>query len=171
MQSATLERPTEWSLLSDYDLHLFNEGTHTRAYRQLGAHANETNSGPATFFATWAPDADAVSVVADFNGWDPSATPLRPRASSGIWECLVTGVGPGDKYKYSIRPRGRSERLEKADPYAFAAEVRPRSASMVWDITRYVWNDAAWLRERAGRQALDAPISFYEVHLGSWKRI
>ncbi len=171
LQSATLERPTAWSVLSDYDLHLFNEGTHTRAYRKLGAHPNVVKDRPATFFATWAPDADAVSVIGDFNGWDPNATPLRPRASSGIWEGTVPGVVSGSNYKYSIRPRGRTERLEKADPYAFAAELRPRSASRVWDLAQYTWNDATWLDQRASRQALDAPISIYEVHLGSWKRI
>jgi 1,4-alpha-glucan branching enzyme len=158
--------------LTDYDLHLFNEGSHTRMYEKLGAHPGVNQSGtPATFFATWAPDADSVSVMGDFNQWDPTATPLRARSTSGVWEGEILGVAPGDNYKFSIRPRGRTERLEKADPYAFAAEVRPKSASRVWDLTRYAWNDAAWMAERAARQALDAPISIYEVHLGSWKRI
>jgi 1,4-alpha-glucan branching enzyme len=158
-------------LLSEFDLHLFNEGTHTRIYDKLGAHPRVVDGLAGTFFATWAPDADAVSVCGDFNRWDPTATPLQSRGPSGIWEGDVPGVGPGSNYKYSIRPRGRRERLEKADPYAFAAELRPRSASTVWDLTGYTWGDAAWLAERAARQALDAPVSIYEVHLGSWKRV
>jgi 1,4-alpha-glucan branching enzyme len=170
-QVSTLERVTAGSLISDYDLHLFNEGTHTRAYDKLGAHPTLIDGAYHTFFATWAPDADAVSVIGDFNHWDPTATPLQPRGSSGIWEAPVAGIAPGTNYKYSIRPRGRTERLEKADPYAFAAELRPRSASSVWDLTGYRWNDTDWLAERATRQALDAPISIYEVHLGSWRRI
>ena len=171
LEAATLERPTTWSLLSDYDVHLFNEGTHTRAYQKLGAHPTVVRGSPAAFFATWAPDADAVSVIGDFNKWDPNATPLRPRGTSGIWEGILAGSAAGTNYKFSIRPRGRTQRLEKADPYAFAAELRPRSASIVWDLNRYVWSDAAWLAERSSRQALDAPMSIYEVHLGSWKRV
>jgi 1,4-alpha-glucan branching enzyme len=168
----TLKRPaaTE-SLLSDYDLYLFNEGTHTRAYQKLGAHPRSVGGRPATYFATWAPNADAVSVMGDFNAWDPAATPLQSRGSSGVWETNVPEIGPGSTYKFSIRPRGRLDRLEKADPFAFAAELRPRSASIVWDLFGYAWGDAQWLAERQARQALDAPISIYEVHLGSWKRV
>jgi 1,4-alpha-glucan branching enzyme len=171
LDTSVLDRTSTSSLLSDYDLHLFNEGTHTRVYQKLGAHPTVVDGAPATYFATWAPDAEAVSVIGDFNNWDPLATALQPRASSGIWEGVVRGVGSGATYKYSIRPRGRTERTEKADPFAFAAELRPRSASRVWDLGQYTWNDAAWLNERGRRQALDAPISIYEVHLGSWKRV
>jgi 1,4-alpha-glucan branching enzyme len=171
LHAPTLKAPSASSLLSDFDLHLFNEGTHTRIYRKLGAHPATLDGVNGTAFATWAPDADAVSVMGDFNRWDPVATPLRARATSGIWEGFVPGVGPGTIYKYSIRPRGATDRLEKADPYAFAAELRPRSASVVWDLDRYAWQDAAWLAGRAQGQALDKPISIYEVHLGSWRRV
>jgi len=159
------------SLLTDFDLHLFNEGTHTHAYRKLGAHPGGPQDPAGTVFAVWAPNAEEVAVIGDFNGWQPGATPLRSRGSSGIWEGFVPQLSQGALYKYALHPRGRSDWLEKADPYGFAAEVRPRSASVVWDLNRYEWNDAAWLAERAARQAFDAPISVYEVHLGSWKRV
>jgi 1,4-alpha-glucan branching enzyme len=158
------------SLLTDYDLYLFNEGTHVRVYQKLGAHPIVEAGVRGTYFATWAPNADAVSVIADFNDWDPSATPLRSRGTSGVWEGFVPDVGPGTRYKYSIRSRGTTTRFDKADPYGFAAELRPQTASIVWDLDAYTWHDADWLRQRARRQALDAPISVYEVHLGSWKR-
>jgi 1,4-alpha-glucan branching enzyme len=161
------------SLLTDFDLYLFNEGTHERVYQKLGAHPMVHEGVAGTYFATWAPNADVVSVIGDFepNHWDPSVTPLRPRGSSGIWEGFVPGVGPGTRYKYSIRARGTTTRFDKADPYGFAAELRPRTASIVWDLGAYRWHDPDWLAQRERRQALDAPISIYEVHLGSWKRV
>jgi 1,4-alpha-glucan branching enzyme len=161
------------SLLTDLDLYLFNEGTHERAYQKLGAHPLVHEGVVGTYFATWAPNADVVSVIGDFpqNHWDPSATPLRPRGASGIWEGFVPGVGPGTRYKYSIRARGTTTRFDKADPYGFAAELRPRTASIVWDLATYRWHDPDWLAQRERRQALEAPISIYEVHLGSWKRV
>jgi len=159
------------SLLSDLDLYLFNEGTHARVYQKLGAHPGVVDGAPGTLFATWAPNADAVSVIGEFNRWDPSANPLRSRGSSGIWEGFVPSVGRGARYKYSIRTRGTRVRFDKADPYGFAAELRPQTASIVWDLAAFQWGDGAWLAERSRRQEMGAPISIYEVHLGSWKRV
>jgi 1,4-alpha-glucan branching enzyme len=151
--------------LSDTDIHLFNEGTHRGLAGKLGAHL----LGPdTTAFAVWAPGARAVSVVGDFNGWDPAAAPLDPRASSGIWAGVVTGAAAGDIYKFAVTT-AIGEVLFKADPYAFAAELAPRTGSVVWDLG-YEWGDAEWMAQRAGRSALDAPVSIYEIHLGSWIR-
>jgi 1,4-alpha-glucan branching enzyme len=159
------------SLLTDFDLYLFNEGTHARIYQKLGAHVIEVDGKPGVAFAVWAPNADAVSVIGDFNKWDPTATPLRNRASSGIWEGFVPGIGQGTLYKYSIKPRFSATRIDKADPFGFAAELRPRTGSMVWDLEHYAWADQEWIDRRSERQAFTAPISIYEVHLGSWKRV
>jgi 1,4-alpha-glucan branching enzyme len=160
------------SLLTDFDLYLFNEGTHIRVYQKLGAHPVVASDGTrGTVFSVWAPNAEAVSVIGDFNHWDWQATPLRHRGNSGIWEEFIPDLGPGTLYKYSIKPRTSWQRIEKADPYGFAAELRPSTASVVWDMQRYTWHDEAWIRERAQRQSLRAPISIYEVHLGSWKRV
>jgi len=160
------------SPLTDFDLYLFNEGTHARVYQKLGAHLMTTPDGrTGVFFAVWAPNADAVSIIGDFNQWNAEATPLQPRGSSGIWEAFVPELGQGTLYKYSLRPRFAQHRIDKADPYGFAAEVRPRTASVVWDTTTYAWQDQEWCANREQRQAFDAPISIYEVHLGSWKRV
>jgi len=162
---------TSDSLLTDFDLYLFNEGTHARVYEKLGAHPTSVDGQAGVEFAVWAPNADAVSVIGEFNNWDPEATPLHPRGSSGIWHGFVPAVGQGTLYKYSIRPRFSKNRIDKADPLGFAAELRPRTASMVWDLERYAWQDQAWVDRRAEHQAFAAPISIYEVHLGSWKRV
>jgi len=169
-QAPTRPKDTSTSLLTDFDLYLFNEGTHARVYEKLGAHVATVDGTPGVGFAVWAPNADAVSIIGDFNQWDPRATPLRPRQSSGIWEGFVPNLGQGTIYKFSIKPRFSSQRLEKADPFGFAAELRPRTASIVWDLSRYTWQDDAWVAGRSQAQSLDAPISVYEVHLGSWKR-
>ncbi len=164
--------PSVASPLTDFDLYLFNEGTHVRVYQKLGAHLVTAPDGrTGVFFAVWAPNADVVNVIGDFNRWNTEATPLQPRGSSGIWEGFIPDLGQGTLYKYSLRPRFARYRIEKADPYGFAAEVRPRTASVVWDITRYEWHDQEWCDQREQRQAFDAPISIYEVHLGSWKRV
>jgi 1,4-alpha-glucan branching enzyme len=170
-QALTRNASTEPSLLTDFDLYLFNEGTHVRVYDKLGAHVVTVDGTPGVVFSVWAPNADGVSVIGDFNNWDPAATPLQPRQASGIWEGFVPGLHQGSLYKYSIKPRFSAYRIEKADPLGLAAEVRPRTASVVWDLSRYEWHDQAWLARRGQAQALDAPISIYEVHLGSWKRV
>jgi len=122
-----------------------------------------------TFFAVWAPNAESVSVVGDFNGWDQGATPLRPRGVSGIWEGVVEGVGSGAVYKFHVVSRWHGYRADKADPFAFWAEVPPRTGSVVWE-PGHVWGDQAWLEERARARPLEAPVSVYELHLGSWMR-
>ena len=157
------------SLLSDDDLHLFNEGTHNRLYRKLGAHLSRDPERPGTHFAVWAPSAERVSVVGDFNGWDGEASPLVHRGSSGIWEGFEPGVEKGARYKYDIRSRYGGYRVLKADPFGFRHEVPPGTASVVWDLD-YAWGDGEWMESRRDRNASDAPLSIYEVHLGSWRR-
>jgi 1,4-alpha-glucan branching enzyme len=154
-------------LLTDQDIYLFREGTFVRAYEKLGAHP----SAEGTQFAVWAPNAQSVAVVGDFNGWNPTSHKLEPRSdSSGIWEAFLPGVRAGAVYKYHIVSRHAGYSVDKADPYAFYAEVPPRTASVVWDLS-YEWGDEEWMRTRARANALDAPISIYEVHLGSWRRV
>ena len=156
------------SLLGEQDLHLFNEGTHRYLHRHLGAHLVDHDGRPGTWFGVWAPSAREVSVTGDFNGWDPHADPLRPRGSSGIWEGWIDGVGSGALYKFHVvAPSGRA--LEKADPMAAYAEVPPNTASVVWDLD-HSWSDDRWMADRGARISLDAPVSIYEVHLGSWGR-
>ena len=158
------------SLLSDDDLYLFNEGSHFRLYEKLGAHLMEVDGAPGAYFAVWAPDAEAVSVIGDFNAWDRARHPLAPRGASGIWEGWVPGVRKGAAYKYFVRSRYGAYAAEKADPFALYAETPPRTASIVWDLG-YEWGDGAWMQGRARRNSLDAPINIYEVHLGSWRRV
>ncbi|MCS7312965.1 MAG: 1,4-alpha-glucan branching protein GlgB [Acidobacteria bacterium] len=159
------------SRLTDYDVYLFREGHHFRLYEKLGAHPMEADGLQGTLFAVWAPNAERVSVIGDFNGWDPGAHPLAPRwDGSGIWEGFVPGVGPGNLYKYHIVSRFGGYTVDKGDPFAFFWETPPGTASIVWDL-RYEWGDEAWLRTRRQANALDAPISIYEVHLGSWRRV
>ena len=157
------------SMLSDDDLHWFNEGTHTGLHRKLGAHPVQTSDGPGTGFAVWAPDAERVSVVGDFNGWDPRSDPLRPRDSSGIWEGALPNVGRGALYKFHIVSGVARTEVAKADPVALFAEAPPKTASIVWDLD-YGWGDSDWMGHRARANALSAPVSIYEVHLGSWRR-
>ena len=147
------------------DLYLFNEGTHYRLWRHLGAHP----LGLATRFAVWAPNARRVAVTGSFNGWNRSATPLEPLGDSGIWQGTVDGVGPGTLYKYHVVSATRDFAADRSDPFAFHAETPPRTASIVWDMG-YEWNDQRWMRERGPHNALDAPMSIYELHVGSWRR-
>jgi 1,4-alpha-glucan branching enzyme len=151
--------------LTEIDRHLFNEGTHRGIHRTLGAHV----AGDATRFAVWAPSAKAVSVIGDFNGWDSSSHPLEAQGSTGIWAGTVPGAGPGQVYKYFVRGRGSGYRVEKADPVGFHHETPPKTGSVIWDLG-YDWGDGAWMADRGHRGSLDAPVSIYEVHLGSWMR-
>jgi 1,4-alpha-glucan branching enzyme len=155
-------------LLSDYQLYLHAEGTNYEAYKMLGAHRHECEGVRGVRFAVWAPNAEMVSVAADFNDWDTRRHPMRKR-QGGIWELFVPGVGPGANYKYAVRSRQFGQQL-KVDPVAFAAEIPPKSASVVADLERYVWQDGAWMEARAHRDWLRGPMSIYEVHLGSWIR-
>ena len=158
------------SPLSEQDLYLWNEGTHYRAYERLGAHPGSRGGERGTWFAVWAPNAERVSVIGDWNGWAKGADPLSLRGSSGIWETFVPEVDRGARYKLHVVSRYRGYRADKADPFAFYAEVAPAQASVVWTLD-YAWNDAAWMAERKERQSLAAPLSIYEMHLGSWRRV
>jgi len=158
-------------VLSDFDLHLLSEGTHYDAYEKLGAHLREMEGVLGVVFAVWAPNARRVSVVGDFNHWDGRRHLMRVRGSSGIWELFLPGLGEGEDYKYEIKSRDNGALELKADPFAFYSELRPKTASVVHDIHRYTWHDDAWMAERPRRQALDAPMAIYEVHLGSWMRV
>jgi 1,4-alpha-glucan branching enzyme len=156
-------------LLTEFDRHLIGEGAHYRAYEKLGAHLREVNGVRGTHFAVWAPQAMRVSVIGPFNRWDGRVSVMRCHDDVGVWEIFLPEVGEGTPYKYEVLTQGGGK-MDKADPYGFAAELRPHNASIVYDLKRYQWGDAAWLRQRAEHQALDKPLSIYEVHLGSWKR-
>jgi 1,4-alpha-glucan branching enzyme len=158
-------------VLTDFDLHLLSEGTHYDAYEKLGAHLREIEGVRGVVFAVWAPNARRVSVVGDFNHWDGRRHPMRVRGGSGTWELFLPGLGEGEIYKYEIQSRDNAFLELKADPFAFYSELRPKTASVVHDIHRYTWHDQAWMAERPRRQALDAPLAIYEVHLGSWMRV
>jgi 1,4-alpha-glucan branching enzyme len=156
-------------VLSDFDLQLLGEGTHHRSYERLGAHPLEHQGTAGVAFAVWAPNAQRVSVVGDFNGWDGRRHPMRARGSSGIWELFIPGLQNGEAYKYQILGR-HGERLEKADPHAYFSELRPNTASKVWNIDRFEWNDGDWISSRARTNWLEQPMNIYEVHLPSWAR-
>lgn len=158
-------------VLSDYDLYLMSEGTHYRKYDKLGAHEITVDGVRGVFFAVWAPNALRVSVVGDFNQWDGRRHPMRVRGSTGFWELFIPGLATGTIYKYEIKSRQKGYLAEKADPYAFYSELRPKSASVVWNLEGYAWNDGSWMKERLENNHFESPMSIYEVHLGSWRRV
>ncbi len=158
------------TLLTDYDLYLSGEGTHYLKYEKLGAHVREVEGVRGVAFGVWAPNAKRVSVVGDFNQWDGRVNPMRSRGSSGIWELFVPGLDEGSLYKFEILSRENGHLGLKSDPYAFAGELRPKNASVVYNIDQYKWQDSAWLEARASRDWLHSPMSIYEVHAGSWRR-
>jgi 1,4-alpha-glucan branching enzyme len=159
---------TPRSLLTAFDLHLFNEGTHSRLFEKLGAHPSKDPDG--TYFAVWAPNADLVSVIGDFNGWDKAANGLYAREQSGIWEGFIPGVRHGALYKFYVHSRGARVGADKADPFASFSEAPPRQASIVWDLS-YQWGDEEWMVRRPAANSPQAPWSVYEVHIGSWIRV
>jgi len=158
-----------FSLLTDDDLYLFNEGSHVKLYEKLGSHLVTVRGVKGTYFAVWAPDAERVFVTGDFNEWGKVPHPLAPRGQSGIWEGFIPGVTKGTVYKYHVVSRYNSYRVNKMDPFGVHHEPPPRTASIVWDLD-YKWKDADWMSSRAAKNSLHAPVSVYEVHLGSWMR-
>ena len=156
--------------LGDLDLHLFGEGRHLHAYRFLGAQLCEIDGVKGTRFAVWAPGAERISVVGDWNHWDGRFHPMRARGGSGVWELFIPGVGAHAYYKFEIRNRETGSVRLKTDPYGQAFELRPGTACVTQRTDSYSWNDQHWMQTRAGRSWLHAPMSIYEVHLGSWQR-
>jgi len=157
--------------LTPFDAHLFGEGSHTRAYEKLGAHLQTQNGRTGTHFSVWAPNAARVAVIGDFNDWNAESHLMSLHDGSGIWEAFIPDVGQGALYKYDIRSRYDDYQVDKADPYGFATEIRPRTASKVWDLSTYDWQDESWLARRQAVQSRTAPLCVYEVHLGSWRRV
>lgn len=160
----------EVTLLSEQDIFLFNEGSHFRLYEKLGSHLLSAGEGQGTYFAVWAPDAEQVCVIGDFNDWDKTAHPLKPRDRSGIWEGVIPEAVKGARYKYHIVSRYNDYRVDKADPFGIYNDTPPETVNIVWDL-EYTWNDQAWMAKRGKHNSSDAPISIYEVHLGSWMRL
>lgn len=156
-------------LLGDHDLYLFNEGTHYRLFQKLGAHPMTQNGVVGTHFAVWAPGAERVSVLGDFNFWNTNSHPLKPVGSSGIWAGFLPEITVGTLYKYYIKSHTNGYEVQKADPFAFSSELPPKTASVVADLT-YEWQDQSWMRNRGQNNDLKAPMSIYELHLGSWQR-
>jgi 1,4-alpha-glucan branching enzyme len=156
--------------LTDEDIYLFNEGSHFRLYEKLGAHLMNSEEGEGTFFSVWAPNAQQVSVMGDFNEWEKTGYPLHCRGQSGIWEGFIPDVGKGTHYKYHIKSRFGGYEVDKADPFAFYGETSPRTASVVWDL-EYVWKDQEWMGNRSQPNDPGSPMAVYEMHLGSWMRV
>ncbi|HVH25446.1 MAG TPA: 1,4-alpha-glucan branching protein GlgB [Vicinamibacterales bacterium] len=171
-QVVELDDPYRYGrVLGDFDLHLFGEGRHHRIFEKLGAHRITVGSTTGVHFAVWAPNADRVSVIGDFNGWDGRVHAMRLVAPAGIWEIFLPDLPDGEKYKFEIRTRS-GRLLHKSDPFGVAFEIPPLSAAIVRDISGYPWNDEAWMASRRQRSAwIDRPLSVYEVHLGSWARV
>jgi 1,4-alpha-glucan branching enzyme len=157
------------SILSEDDIYLFNQGTHYRLYDKFGAQPVTIDGVAGTYFAVWAPNAEYVAVIGDWNNWDAGANPLRQRGFSGVWEGFIPHVGKGMRYKFHIASRYYGYREDKTDPFGSYFEVAPQTAAIVWD-RNYTWSDQQWMSERGRRHRFDAPISIYEVHLGSWRR-
>ena len=161
--------PDLW--FSPEDIYLFREGRHARLYEKLGAHYIRTTKGDGVHFAVWAPNASAVAVIGDFNGWQKGAHPLKVREDgSGIWAGLIADIPHGTRYKYHITSQYNGYEVEKADPFGFRMEEAPKTASIVWDINT-VWHDGAWMKNRTATIGLNAPVSIYEMHPGSWRRV
>ncbi len=156
-------------ILSDYDMYLYSEGKHERIYDKLGAHMITIDDIDGVFFSVWAPNAMRVSIIGDFNNWDGRCHQMRVRSSSGIWELFIPEIDEFTLYKYEIKTQYRSV-LTKSDPFAFYSELRPRTASIVYDMERFEWNDDQWLNRREYYNGYEAPMAIYEVHLGSWMR-
>jgi len=160
----------DFSLLSEDDVYLFNEGSHFRLYEKLGARPVSHNGKQGIYFAVWAPNAEKMAVIGDFNGWNKDSHPLRPRGGSGIWEGFIPAMRSGTLYKYHLRSLHGEYRVDKTDPFAFFNEISPQTASVAWDLD-YDWSDRQWMENREKHNHLNAPIAIYEMHLGSWMRM
>src|SRR5579871_5846029 len=155
--------------LGETDLYLFGKGDERRIYDKLGAQLRTIDGVPGTSFAVWAPNAQRISVVGDFNGWDGRYSPIRALGASGVWELFVPGLGEGTHYKFEVK-NAHGAIVLKTDPYGFFFEAAPKNASIVWNNKKFKWSDGAWLKQRGERNALRAPMSIYEVHAGSWRK-
>ncbi len=160
-----------WPVLTDFDLHLIGEGSHYKKYDKLGAHLMSLNGIEGVFFAVWAPNAERISVIGDFNLWDGRSHPMRCRGSSGLWELFIPGLVEGTLYKYEIKSHAGGSLAQKVDPYAFFFEIPPKTACVVHRLDRYHWQDQEWMKKRQEKNWLESPIIIYEVHLGSWMRV
>ncbi|HWO42322.1 MAG TPA: 1,4-alpha-glucan branching protein GlgB [Candidatus Eisenbacteria bacterium] len=165
-----MDRDDSFSLLTEQDLYLFNEGSHFRLYNKLGAHLVRQGGANGAYFAVWAPNAREVSVIGSFNDWNKASHRLRPRGQSGIWEGFFPGIDVGALYKYHIVSHVNGYRVDKADPLSVFNEIPPRTASIVWNLD-YTWRDQEWMASRRQRNGLDKPIAIYELHIGSWRRV
>ena len=163
------KKPTGTGVITEVDRYLFGEGTHYEIYDKLGAHPMSLKGKQGFYFAVWAPHAAAVSVVGDFNGWNPDANPMIPLETSGIYETFVPGLGSGELYKFVITTQ-TGKLLFKADPYARYAEYRPGTASITADLSGFKWSDDTWMKKRLESNPREAAMSIYEVHIGSWRR-
>src|SRR5215468_184903 len=170
IQFSPKKSETDTTLLSKDDLYLFNEGTHFHLYDKFGAHLIQYEGTAGTYFAAWAPNAEQVSVVGNFNSWKKGKHALSPVRESGVWEGFFPGIGKGALYKFHIRSRIGNYEVEKTDPFAVFNEIPPKTASIVWDLD-YAWRDTEWMNTRSKQNCLNAPISIYEMHVGSWKRV
>jgi len=169
-ETATTTSRPDVSLLTDNDFYLFNEGSHYRIYDKMGAHLMEAGGEVGACFSVWAPNARLVSVIGDFNRWSPKTHRLHSRGTSGIWEGFIPGVKKGALYKFHIESHNHGHRIDKTDPIGLLQEKPPRTASVVWDLD-YTWSDREWMEKRAARNSVKAPVSVYEVHIGSWMRV
>ena len=159
------------TLFTDRDIYLLKEGSHFNLYNQLGSHITCIDGIEGTYFAVWAPNAERVSVIGDFNQWNTESHPLKVREDgSGIWEGFIPGISNGAAYKYHLTSRYHNFKVDKGDPYAFRWKSPPKTASMVWDLG-YEWGDGEWMQNRYKANALHSPLTIYEVHLGSWRRV
>ncbi len=161
------EKPSQY--ITDFDLYLFNEGSHHKIYEKLGAHPHTVNGREGIHFAVWAPSAKSVSLVCNYNYWDGRSHPMQQIGSTGVWSVFIPDIATGEMYKYEIKTRS-GELLLKADPYAFYSELRPGTASIVYDLSGYEWHDHQWIKSRDSGSTFGKPVSIYEVHLGSWAR-
>ena len=169
--SCTLTVRHDVTLLTDHDIYLLKEGSHFRLYDKLGSHPLTVDGKEGIYFALWAPNAEKVSVIGDFNGWNKGGHQLMARwDESGIWEGFIQGIGKGAVYKYHIVSRHNNYSVDKGDPFAFYWELPPKTASVAWGLD-YEWSDSEWMSDRHKHNSLNAPFSIYEVHLGSWRRV